>query len=589
MELEDVGLLKFDFLGQRTLSIIGSALKKIKASKGVDIDLIKLNLDDEKTFELIRNCETVGLFQIEGEGMKRSIRTIHPDTVEDLCYLVAAYRPGPMELIPEYAAVKNGKKKAEYLLPELEPILSPTNGVISYQEQVIRIAVDIAGYSLGQADAFRKAMGKKLIDVMEKEKAPFMEGALKKGFDKRKIEELWALLFKFANYGFNKAHSAMYAVVAYWTAYLKAHYPLEYMAALLEGDLERFDRVVLDLEECERLGFNVLPPAINNSGYFFRAEGDNSIRFGLGAIKNVGGDIIKEILLERDSNGKFASLDDFISRTLNKGVQPRVVEYLIKSGAMDEFGDRQAQLQVMEGLFDLHKKQNEIKSLGQIDLFGASGEPKGKGTSLVPEDVITPSSKLLEWEKELLGIYFSSHPLDSLQTFFEEKDVTAIRDIKEKRNREIVVLGVLISNVKRITTKKGERMAFLTVEDKSGSTDVIVFPRSYEEMKDSFEANKPVLIAGRTNFRDGQTSIVFEKAKYIDEEKFADEFSGVVFKIGKNHKPEEISELRSFIRKTPGNTPVKILMHTEEGLKSVVLNYKIALNTEAKNLMRKFS
>lgn len=590
MELEEIGLLKFDFLGQRTLSIIGGALKKIRESKGVNIDLLSLKLDDEKTFELIRNCETVGLFQVEGEGMKRSIRIIKPDTVEDLCYLVAAYRPGPMELIPEYAAVKNGKKKAEFLLPELEPILAPTNGVISYQEQVIRIAVDIAGYTMGQADAFRKAMGKKLIEVMEKEKDPFMQGALKKGFDPDKIEKLWQLLFKFANYGFNKAHSAMYAVVAYWTAYLKANYPLEYMAALLEGDLGRFERIIIDLEECERLGFNLLTPSINKSGYYFRPEGEDSIRFGLGAIKNVGGDIVQEIILERETNGEFKSLDDFISRTLDKRVQPRVVEYLIMSGAMDEFGDRQAQLQVLSGLFDLHRKQNEIKSLGQIDLFGGAGSDNTFNTyTKIPEDIITPSHKLLEWEKELLGVYFSSHPLDNLQSFFAQKNVVPIRDVKDKKNKEIIVLGVLISSVKRITTKKGERMAFLTVEDKSGSTDVIVFPRSYEEMKDSFEPNKPVLIAGRVNFRDGEVSVVFEKAKYIDEDKFADEFSGIVFKIGQQHKPEEIASLKSFIRSNPGNTPVKIIMNAQDGLKSVILNYKITLNTEAKNFQKKFS
>lgn len=586
-QLEDVGLMKFDFLGLRNLNVIGTTLKKLKYDKNIDLDLIHLHQDDKKAFEIIKNCDTVGVFQMEGEGMKKSIRLIDPDNLEEVCYLLAAYRPGPMEFIPTYAQVKFKKQGAQYLIPELEPILNITNGVVTYQEQVIRIAVDLAGYTMGQADAFRKAMGKKLLDVMEKEKPIFLEGTGKKGFDKDKMLALWELLEKFANYGFNKAHSAMYATVAYWTAYLKAHYPLEFLASLLEGDLDKFERIIIDLEECSRLGFDVLPPRINKSDYYFTVEGKKGIRFGLAAIKNVGKDIMKAIVKERKDNGEYLSLDDLIFRNINNKLQKRVVEYLVKCGSLDEFGDRQAMLEILDNIFDKAKKQKLILSQGQIDFF-SNNTSITIGKSELDQNIHSPVHQNLHWEKELLGLYFSSHPLDPLKEFFATKKTINIRDAKLLKDGSLVILGCLITKVKRISTKKNERMAFLTVEDKTGTIDIIVFPRSYEEMKDLFEPNRPLLIAGRVNMKDQVVSVIFEKAKFIDEEKFSSDFDGIVLKITKKHKKKSLDGLKSYIQNNPGDTKVKIVMLDKEKPKTIDLRNGITLTREGKEIINEF-
>ncbi|HVX92958.1 MAG TPA: OB-fold nucleic acid binding domain-containing protein, partial [Candidatus Dojkabacteria bacterium] len=481
--------------------------------------------------------------------------------------------------------------QAEYLIPELEPILQITKGVITYQEQVIRIAVDIAGYSMGEADALRKAMGKKKMDVMEAEKPKFVAGAVAKGYKEEKILELWELLVKFANYGFNKAHSAMYATVAFWTAYLKAHYPLEFMAALLEGDLDNFERVVIDLEECEKLGFKLLPPDINKSDFYFTIEGDQDIRFGLAAIKNVGKDIMKTLVNERKSNGEYKNLDDLVYRTVDKKVQQRALENMIMAGAFDIFGDRQALIKILPTVFEKYKKQRKTFETGQMDIFGMDAEAQ-KGliqATPLPQDVKTPTHLILQWEKDLLGLYFTSHPLNNLQEFFAEKGVTPIRQLKEKKPGSLIVLGGLITNVKRITTKKGERMAFLSVEDKTGATDVLVFPSKYEEMKDQFTPNKPVLIVGRLSERDGAYAVVFEKSMYIDQEKFATEFSGIIYKINQKNKQKDIDALKTFIKENPGDTPVKIIIKNKEGVKTVNLKQGIEYNEQAKEFLKKFA
>ncbi len=590
-ELEGVGLMKFDFLGLRNLNVIGTTLKKIKANKGKTIDLLRLDWHDKKAFNVIQKCETVGVFQMEGEGMKRTIRLIHPETLEDICYLLAAYRPGPMEFIPIYADVKHGKNEVKYLVPELEPILKITNGVITYQEQVIRIAVDIAGYTMGQADALRKAMGKKKMDVMEEEKPKFIQGAINKGFPEDKVLELWELLVKFANYGFNKAHSAMYATVAYWTAYLKGHYPLEFMAALLEGDLDNFNRVVIDLEECNRLGFKLLPPDINKSGYYFTIEGEDSIRFGLAAIKNVGKDIMKAIVQERETNGAYKSIDDLIARNMKNKIQPKVVEYLAMAGILDSFGDRNAIISIVNKIFEKQKKELRTQEIGQMGIFSLStdsSENINNDITEIPKDIQTPTYQILQWEKELLGLYFSSHPLDNLQEFFATKNVTPVKHLPSKRPGSLVIVGGLITNVKRITTKKNERMAFLGIEDKTGTIDVLVFPSKYEEVKDSFIPNKPLLVAGRLSERDGAYAVVFEKSMYIDEEKHSSKFDGVILRISKGQNKKEIEQLKEYISTHPGDKQVKLII--EEGKENKIMDIKqrIEITEEFNELAMKF-
>lgn len=592
-DIEAVGLMKFDFLGLRNLNVIGEAIKKVEVNKGEKIDLRTIDQHDESTFAVIKSGHTVGIFQMESEGMKRTIKALKPETQEDICYILAAYRPGPMQYIPEYVAVKRGEQEPDYIFPELQPVLEVTKGVITYQEQVMKIAQIVAGYTLGGADLLRRAMGKKKMEIMDQEKPKFIEGAKKNGFDEKETERLWNKLIQFANYGFNKAHSASYAVVSYWTAYLKAHYPLEFMAALLEGDLDNFDRVILDLNECERLGIDVLPPTINNSKFFFTIEEDKCIRFGLGGIKNVGEDIVKAVVEERKENGNYKNLDDFIERVYPKGVQKRAIEYLIMAGTMDEFGDRNALLSIVPSIFDRVKKVESAQNTGQIDIFSLSMDSGNQVevesiVTPIPEIEKTPKYQTLEWEKELLGIYFSSHPLDNLQEFFESKKVIPVRTALEKENNEVVILGVMVNKIKKITTRKGDIMAFLTVEDKSGIADVIVFPRTYQEIKDILTEGKPMLIAGKINVKDDEKSIVMDKAKYVDETKFGNNFQGVTFRIRATHTEKEIRELKEFISSSEGTVPVKIIVNDGEKNKSVILEKQISMDGETKKWLRRF-
>jgi DNA polymerase-3 subunit alpha len=594
-DLEAVGLMKFDFLGLRNLHIIGSALKKIEEGKGVKIDLAKIDPNDEKSYKLIKSGHTVGLFQLESEGMKRTIRMLEPESMEDISYILAAYRPGPMQFISDYADVKKGKEEPNYIIDELEPILSVTNGVISYQEQVMKIAQVVAGYSLGAADILRRAMGKKKLDVMKAEKPTFIKGGVEKGYKKKDMEEIWEKLVQFANYGFNKAHSASYATIAYWTAYLKSNYPLEYMAALLEGDLDKFDRVILDLNECERLGIDVLPPDINKSDSYFKVEGEKNIRFGLAGIKNVGHELVKEIVKERKENGKFLHLDDFVHRVFDK-VNKKAIEYLIMAGTMDSFGDRAALLEILSDIYDRVKLTKKTEEMGQIDIFAMNNSMNGNGDKKpkmektpVPQNLKAETSQVLQWEKELLGLYFSSHPLDNLQEFFEKKNAIHLSEALEiKKNNDLLVLGVMVTKVRKITTKKGDVMAFLTIEDKTAKTEAVVFPKVYKELKDVLAENKPMLIAGRINVRDGQKSVIVQKAKYVDPKKYSSKFDGVTFRINPIHTQEEISSLKEYIKNSAGDTPVKIIVNDGETNNTVILNKTIAMNQETKKWLRKF-
>lgn len=591
-DIEPLGLMKYDFLGLRNLHIIGAALKKIERSTGKKIDLRDIDFEDKTAFDLIKSGHTVGLFQMESEGMKRTIRTLEPENLEDICYILAAYRPGPMQYITEYQAVKKGKQEPDYIFDELEPVLSVTRGVITYQEQVMKIAEVVAGYSLGKADVLRRAMGKKKIEVMEKEKPAFIDGAVGRGFDKDKVEKLWDKLLQFANYGFNKAHSASYATISYWTAYLKAHYPLEYMAALLEGDVDKFDRVILDLKECKRLGITVLAPNINKSGYYFTADDNNSIWFGLGGIKNVGGDLVRLVIAERKKNGEYQNLDDFVRR-IYEGVGKKAIEYLIMAGTMDDFGDRLDLLKTFPIVYQKEKDSRKSSSIGQFDFFSLGQTEEGKNRAIetpLVKDTETDRNVILQWEKELLGLYFSSHPLDTLQELFIEKNVITLDEaLENKKNNEMLVLGVMINKTRKITTKKGDMMAFLSIEDKTGKTDAVVFPRVYEEVKDLLKDNIPALIVGKLNVRNGDKSIVVEKLKPIDPSKHTKVFEGITFKISPDHTEDQVAELKQYIANSEGGTHVRIIVNDDGKNKVVQLKKTIPLDDETRKWMNLFA
>lgn len=591
-DLESLGLMKFDFLGLRNLNVIGSTIAKIKASKKENIDLLQIETNDKKAFELLKKGRTVGVFQLESEGMRKTIKLTKPDTLEDISYILAAYRPGPMQFIPEYASVKAGEKEPEYLFPALKPILEVTNGVITYQEQVIKIAVDIAGYSMGSADILRRAMGKKKMDIMNAEKPVFIEGAKKKGFDEDCVEQVWEKLLQFANYGFNKAHSASYALVSYWTAYLKANYPIEFMASLLEGDLDNFDRIVVDLEECKQLGIGVLPPDINKSFRHFSIEDDKNIRFGLAAIKNVGEDVVENIVEERKAHGPFLNFDDFLFRMIDRKVQLKTIEYLIKVGTFDSFGDRNALLNNLEGLYNRYKKEKEHSALGQFDLFSGGKKETKKNVEQatpMPEKEQTPVIQKLEWEKELIGLYFSSHPLDSLESFLREKNIKSIKNLKDLKDGDSVVIVGLITKIRKVTTKKGENMAILIVEDKTGSIEVVAFPKKYEQVKANFKMNIPMGFVGKVNSRDDFYSIILNKMKEIDLEKYGDDFEGITFRINDVHNGEEMKELKEKIKKNPGDCPVRIIVHKKDDYKNMVLKHKVKKTPEILECIQKFN
>lgn len=594
-DVESIGLLKMDFLGLRNLNVIDNALRKIKRHKDIDLDLTKIDTHDPKVYDIMKDGHTVGVFQMESEGMKKTVKLIKPVDPEEICYILAAYRPGPMEFIPEYVAVKNGEKKASYLLPELEPILGVTNGVVTYQEQVMKIANDIAGYTLSEADNLRRAMGKKKMEVMEAEKPKFIAGGMKLGYPEGPLAEIWELLLKFANYGFNKSHAAAYAMVSYYTAYLKVYYPMEFMAALLEGDLDNFDRVVKDLQECDRLGIKVLPPSINKSGLFFTVDESQAsvIRFGLGAIKNVGEDVVRHVVEEREKNGEYLNLDDFVYRNASK-IQKRGADYMIMAGAFDEFGDRQAQLTLLENLFNMYKVQQKSQELGQIDLFGGGGTADGQTVHITtatafPKVDPMPVQDKLAHEKTLLGIYVSSHPLDDFQEFFQSKGAISIAEILETPpGKKMLITGAIATAMKRIKTKKGDTMAFLTVEDKYATMDVVVFPRVYEAMMNELEANKPMLIAGRMNDKDGDKSFVLEKAKVVDPSKFGSNFMGITFKIRDHHSQAEIAELKQYIMKNGGEIDVRIMVTENGATKLIPLKQKINPGPETDAFVKRF-
>ncbi len=590
-DTEDIGLMKYDFLGLRNLSIIGKTVSMIERSKGIKVDLMSIDPHDKETYKTIQDGHTVGVFQMESEGMKRLVKELQPESLEEISYILAAYRPGPLQFIPEYIAVKKGKKEIEYLIPELEPILKVTNGVITYQEQVIRIAVDIAGYTMGAADMLRRAMGKKKMEIMDQEKVKFIDGATAHGFDKEKIEQLWERLVQFANYGFNKAHSASYAYVTYWTAYLKTHYPIEFMASILESDLEKFDRVVIDMEECKRIGIKVLPPHVNKSDFYFALEEEKNVRFGLAGIKNLGEDAAKSVVEERNENGEYLNFDDFIYRAITRKVAIKAIEYLIKAGALDHWGNRESLIATLQSLYDKYRKQISNFTEGQIDLFG-NGSTKLSNievASVIPEAPKLSDFEKLKWEKELLGLYMTNHPLNDFDEIFKEKHVVPVAELKNRNENDFVVVGGIINKIKRITTKNNDNMAILSVEDMTGMTEIVAFPRIYEKIKDEFVQNIPILFVGRVKYREDVVSVILDKVKALDPEKHSNNFSGIIFKIRDDHTEGDISDLKQIIKDHPGDIPVKIISLQGDEVKTVVLNNKVAKCAEIEECQKKFS
>ncbi|HEQ65212.1 MAG TPA: hypothetical protein ENN64_00075 [bacterium] len=422
-----------------------------------------------------------------------------------------------------------------------------------------------------------KNMSKKYMDKVEAEKPHFIQSAVNKGYDQKNVEKVWDKLLKFANYGFNKAHSTSYAYVSYWTAYLKTYYPLEFMSALLESDIDNFDRLVVDLEECKRLGIEILSPSINSSNPRFKVENEHQIRFGLAGIKNVGEEIATKIVGEREKNGKYLNVDDFIYRTIPIKINKRVLEYLVKAGTLDEFGDRHGILEMVEPLFEKYKKQRESEKLGQFGLFQSDKKDRTHIEIKSPIPVIKENKKFekLQWEKELLGFYMTNHPLDEFEEFLAEKNVLPINTLQNRVENEIILIAGFINHIKHIRTKKGDSMCVITLEDKTGISEIVFFPQSYEKNKKEFLEDRPVIIAGRINYRDEQLNIIGEKVKALNPEKHINKFEGIVLKIKAIHSEEDIIELKSEIKNNPGDERVKVISYNETGITSVILKQRV--------------
>ena len=498
--VEMVGLVKFDFLGLKNLTVIQNAVKLVREGKDPDIDITRLRDDDQASYDLISSGNTTGIFQLESSGMKEMLVKLKPSCFEDVIAACALYRPGPLGsgMVDEFIDRKHGRQKVVYDLPQLEPILKDTYGVIVYQEQVMQISRTLAGYSLGCADLLRRAMGKKDPAVMAKEKEPFLDGARAQGIDPKKAEAIFDLMAKFAEYGFNKSHSAAYALIAYQTAYLKAHYPVEFMAALLTCDMDNTDKVIKSISDCREQGIEVLPPDVNKSGHSFTVVG-NSMRFGLGAVKGIGSGAV-EAILEARGNEPFKDLYDFCERVDMRRSNKKVQEALIKCGAFDSTGAaRSALLEGLEQAMAYGQKIQEEKTSAQVSLFDTADVIKhnGIGGMKLPNVPEWPDKEKLCYEKEALGFLITGHPLDRF-----------VDDIKRLTNSEIANLCELpdgcearvcgiVSAFREIPTKKGDRMCFATIEDLTGSVEITVFPDTYAETASLLKSDDPLLVTGK--------------------------------------------------------------------------------------------
>jgi DNA polymerase III subunit alpha len=522
--IEEAGLLKFDFLGLKNLSIIADALAFIKKNHGVDIDLDTMPVDDKKTYEMLARGETSDLFQLNGEGMTKHLKELRPTTIHDINAMVALYRPGPIQFIPQYIERKHNPSLITYLDPALKPILEKTYGILVYQDDLLMMAHKLAGYSWGEVDKFRKAVGKKDVKEMETQKEKFIKGCVEHSkWPDKKARQIWSWIEPFAAYGFNKAHSVSYGRVAYQTAYLKANYPGEYMTAIMIHEAGDVEKIAESIAESKRLKIPVLPPSINESMEKFalikgEATADmngDKIRFGLNSIKNFGEGIAKVIIDEREKGGKFKSLSDFLSRVKDKSLNKKSLESLIKSGAMDELADRTTMYGNIDRLLEYNKEKAKAGA-NHDSLFGSIAG--SDDIRLDPVAPITLHEKLL-WEKELLGLYISGHPLDKYREILEKRPVN-VTNIKarvaksiaeEKKLGEVmVVVGCIIEEVRVIKTKKNEDMAFIRIADLTGSMEAVCFPKTYVKWKSIVIPDKLVVIKGKLSDRNGEASILID-------------------------------------------------------------------------------
>ena len=530
--IEDLGLLKIDLLGLKNLTIIENTLEILEKARGLKVDISQIPMDDKKTFELLKRVETTGVFQLESSGMRRYLKQLAPTEMEDLIVMVSLYRPGPMEFIPDYIEAKHGRKKVYYLDPRMEPILERTYGIIIYQEQVMEIARVLAGFSYSQADVLRKAVGKKIPKLLAEQEEKMISGMVKNGINSKAAQQIWDYVLPFARYGFNRSHAACYAMIAYQTAYLKAHYPSEFMASLLTSDHGNMDRIAIEVDECRQMGLEVLAPDINESFSTFTVVYDSlevkadkasqKIRFGLSAVKNLGENIIREIIKERKANGPYKNLVDLLTRVKTKDLNKKSLEAMIKAGVIDCLGERSQLLYNIDKLLVFIKNNNQEIESRQSSLFGALAS-----SAALPRlnlDPTTPADdrQKLNWEKELLGLYVSAHPLAEYSLHLEER-IVPLKHLQTPTGyyleKAFQVAGV-ISKVKKIITKKGEAMLFVRIEDLTNGMEVLVFPSLLKSEPELWQEDKIILMNCRLSDKDGESKLICNQAKEVNPQNF---------------------------------------------------------------------
>ncbi|CAB4730969.1 unannotated protein [freshwater metagenome] len=576
---ESIGLLKMDFLGLRNLSVLDDCLLNIKANKGIDLDLATLTLDDPKTYQLLGRGETLGVFQLDGGPMRALLRQMNPDSFEDISAVIALYRPGPMGVNAhnDYADRKNKRQEVIPIHPELtqalSEILGDTYGLIVYQEQVMAIAQKVAGFSLGRADLLRKAMGKKNKDILDKEYVNFEKGMTDNGFSKSAIDKLWETLIPFSDYAFNRAHSAGYGMVSYWTAYLKANYPTEYMAALLTSVRDDKDKSALYLNECRRMGIKVLPPDVNESQSDYTPLGTD-IRFGLTAIRNVGENVVASIVAKRISAGRYESFGDFLAKVDANVCNKKTIESLIKGGAFDSLNHpRKGLTLIYLEAIDSVMEAKRAESIGQFDLFGSA--PGSGSTAVTGVEIDIPNQEwekalLLSYEREMLGLYVSDHPLLGVEHLLRSATDMPISQINDDSigHEQIVTIGGLITQIQRKVSRQGASWAIVTVEDLEGAIDVMFFANAYTQHSMNLMEDRIVIIRGRIDKREEQVKIMALDLSTPDIS-LAPSGPLIISMDTVRCTPPVVDRIKEILRSHPGKREVHLKL--DDGRKSLVM------------------
>jgi DNA polymerase-3 subunit alpha len=566
-DVEALGLLKMDFLGLRNLDVIDKAVALI----GNGLDIQKIPMDDRKTYEMLARGDSIGVFQFESSGMREALRQVRPTEFEDLIALVALYRPGPMQYIPSYAKRKNGQEAVTYLDPRLEPILSDTYGIALYQENYMEIAKQIAGFTPAEADDLRKAIGKKLHDLMASLKEKFLEGCAKNGFTPAVANQLWKDTESSQDYSFNKSHAAGYALIAYRTAWLRANHPRQYMAALISSVMNTKDRVPFYVSACHEMGIDVEPPDVNASEHDF-AVVEGKIRFGLNAVKNVGDSAARAIVAAREEGGSFTSIWNFCERVDPQVANKRALEALVRCGALDSTGDsRGGMIQVLEQAAAWGGRMQADRLAGQGSIFDLGGEEETRPQQHPPVPVVElDKNELLRMEKETLGVYVSEHPLQSIREQLRRKTDCGLAEAEKRRDGEIVTVGGIVGAIKQLTTKKGEPMVFMRLDDLAGSVEVVVFNSVYGASRDLLELDNVLVVKGRVDHKqEGETKLI---AMEVSPFEATAERREVILRVDATKAPAGlVRSLATVVKEFPGETPVVVAISTSEGETTLAL------------------